>query len=301
MSEENVRQHTVPKVYLKHFSFKKKNTLCLYALDKRSGKLFECNIDDASVVKHFYTLKYNEDNKIWENYYANEVEPSIETTIGNLVKFAESPLINDRVVLFDSKSKNIIAGLMAVQFTRGMNARVYQEQLFEEYLPQAREQLHNDLITIPDDQIDIILEKYASDDEMKKLLFAAATVHSNASGNIQSMIAGRKWVLYRLSNGDGDFITSDNPILFLNDMTGNAKPFQNGLRESEVTVYFSISPKLMIACYHQDRFVPENRLVVLNSRKDADWVHNVNRAYYEQCNRQCFARSRDWLELIRNN
>lgn len=298
MKQETVRQHTVPRVYLKHFAFARRNSLYVFSLDKKSKRLFEMNIEDASVQKHFYTLKYNKDTDAWEKYYSDIIEPLIEGIIGKLIAVASSVLIQDRTVVFNSEIKMAIAGLMLTQHNRGQNTRDYQNKLFDEFIPEAREQLYRDFRKIDRHDIDAILDKYNHDEELRKQLFAEAIQNSNVNGNIQKMIADRKWTLFRIAEGEGEFITSDAPVLLANDVTGNARPFENGLVDSCVTVYFPISPKLLIACYHNNRFTVENRLVMLNYDKEKKWIREVNRAIYNQCNRQCFAHSRKYIEEV---
>ena len=243
-------------------------------------------------------MDYNEDSEAWENYYANEVEPLMEGVIGTLVKVSSSAMIQDRTVIFDAKIKKAIAGLMVIQYSRGQNVRDYQEKLLTEFIPEARTQLYKDFSYMDKNDIDEVLNKCANDEKIKKQLFAEAIQYSNINGNIQNAIANRKWTLYRIAAGKGEFITSDNPILFLNDKTGDAKPFENGIDFPEVTVYYTISPKLVIACYHPERLVVENQLVVLNYDKEKEWVRKINRALYVQCSRQCYAHSLESLKDI---
>ena len=81
MQKNPVRQHTIPKTYLKHFS-KDQNTI--YLFDKEKDEIREQGIASVSIVKDIYTVvdKENE-QKLYdlEHLLADDIEPVYNPTL----------------------------------------------------------------------------------------------------------------------------------------------------------------------------------------------------------------------------
>lgn len=52
----------------------------------------------------------------------------------------------------------------------------------------------------------------------------------------------RNFLFFRIQ-GDMEFATSDNPVMFINSITTNARPFKNGLAMLTTLVYYPYPPK----------------------------------------------------------
>ncbi|MEK4269023.1 MULTISPECIES: DUF4238 domain-containing protein [Bacillus] len=81
MQKNPVRQHTIPKTYLKHFS---KDQKTIYLYDKEKYEVREQSIASVSIVKDIYTVvdKENE-QKLYdlEHLLADEIEPVYNPTL----------------------------------------------------------------------------------------------------------------------------------------------------------------------------------------------------------------------------
>lgn len=105
------------------------------------------------------------------------------------------------------------------------------------------------------------------------------------------------------ANGVGglEFITSDNPVMLVNNITGNARPFANGLLKIGTAVYYPISPKLLLCVLHPEltfgAFSEKDCcLVDLDSDREVRFISTINRKQIEQCSQHAFARSEDVLK-----
>lgn len=81
MNRNPVRQHTIPKTYLKHFS-ENKDTIYLYDLDKK--EIRQQSISSVSIIKDFYTVvDVDEQEKKYdlEHFLADSIEPIYNPTI----------------------------------------------------------------------------------------------------------------------------------------------------------------------------------------------------------------------------
>ena len=72
---EPINQHHVPQTYLKNFSSKKKDDYYVWTWDNRTKKVFNSNIENVAVERHFYTIDNLQDKYVWETFYAKTIEP----------------------------------------------------------------------------------------------------------------------------------------------------------------------------------------------------------------------------------
>ena len=104
--------------------------------------------------------------------------------------------------------------------------------------------------------------------------------------------------------GEQEFITSDNPVMFMNRCNLDVTPFSNGIVNEQTVVYYPISPKVLLALYSKESLLGmlecfDNRVVFLDGHKEQKMIRNINLKQKEQCNRQVFAKSENILsELV---
>lgn len=119
--------------------------------------------------------------------------------------------------------------------------------------------------------------------------------------DIAEFLYVRHFVLYRIRNSSLEFITSDNPVMFVDGTTKDATPFSNGLRSPNTIAYYPISPKLLLGAMHPNIAFgvlsrSDCRIFDLDTRRDANFISTINRKQIEQCFRQAFAKSEDVLK-----
>jgi hypothetical protein len=80
-----MRQHYVPKVYLKNFGEKNKRTYTVEVYDKQEKKFFKVATDNILAITNLYTLdlpsQKSNDALAVENVYANFIEPMFDRSI----------------------------------------------------------------------------------------------------------------------------------------------------------------------------------------------------------------------------
>lgn len=119
--------------------------------------------------------------------------------------------------------------------------------------------------------------------------------------NIIEILYLHDFLFYRIVNGGMEFVSSDNPVMFINIFTKDPTPFLSGLSDPATIVYYPISPKLLLAAKHPSLTFGtltkrDCRIFDLDIRKDADFIFNINRKQIEQCSRQAFAKSENVLK-----
>lgn len=297
-----IRHHHVPQTYLKNFSFKKKEQFKLYTLDRFSNKIFEANVNDVAVEKNFYTVKNLEDNYAWENFYAKNIEPMMGTVIANIIKVSESCLIKDRVDILDSKLKSKLAIIMVCQLLRGKHSRKFEEKIFKEKSPEILAEAKRKFMGKGNKELDNILENYQISEEIFRLSAMDATLGMERIGKIAQVLFKRCWVVYRII-GHSEFVTSDNPVMFMDRQSYDVTPFHNGLSKNNTVTFYPISPKLMIATYSYSTYWGllndyNGKLLFIDGKKDIRFINNLNKKQTEQCSRQVFGYTKETLEML---
>lgn len=297
-----IRQHYVPQTYLKNFSFRKKEQFKVFTLDKISKKIFEANIDDVAVEKNFYTVKKIEDNYAWEKFYAENIEPMMRSVISYTIQTSQNCLIQDRVNILDDELQKKLAIIMMCQLLRGKHSRNYERKIFEEKAPLILDETKRRFMGKGNKEFDKILENYQIDEDIFKRSAMDATLNIEMFCRITQELLNRCWVIYRIV-GSNEFVTSDNPFMFMDNQTLNVTPFHNGISNAKTVTFYPISPKLLIATYSYEIYGGffnscDGKLIFINSENDMRFVNNINKKQLEQCNRQVFCKTKDIIQKL---
>ena len=87
-------------MYLKNFSLTEGKGRFLYTYLRKNRDIKKCSIKDIAVEKNFYTLSDVEDNDVWENFYAEAIEPlyTEKVTFLNLKVLRERSSVIDTMI-----------------------------------------------------------------------------------------------------------------------------------------------------------------------------------------------------------
>ncbi|WP_407437637.1 DUF4238 domain-containing protein [Lelliottia sp.] len=224
-----VRQHTVPRFLLKHFSTPGKGKrLRLYAFDKATGRTYATTPDDATVRNTFYNL----DN--------HPERPSLEPLLG-IYEHEAAPVIagllrhkDIRQLTADDRYK--LAVFVAVQ-----RARTFGEL---ERISGIMSVLVNKMAAIgaTEEQAGETLGLSAGGDT--KDVFLRQLVHQVS--HIDHLL-NKDWYLIE-TKPEHPFYVSDNPVVLEN--RNDFGPYGNiGLAVPGIQIYLPLSSTLMLAMY----------------------------------------------------
>lgn len=297
-----IRHHHVPQTYLKNFSFRKKEQFKLFALDKETKKIFESNIEDVAVEKNFYTVKKIEDNYAWEKFYSTNIEPMMRKEISNVIQTSQNCLVQDRAKILDDEQQIKLAIIMMCQLLRGKHSRDFQHKIFTEKAPILLEETKKKFMGKGNKELDKALENYQITDDMFKMTSMEAIFNIEMFCRITQELLNRCWVVYRII-GNNEFITSDNPFMFIDNQTFNVTPFHNGISNIRTVTFYPISPKLVIATYSPEVLggllnTYDGRLIFIKSDNDMRFVDNINKKQLEQCYRQVFCKTKENIQKL---
>ena len=291
------RQHHVPKVYLRNF-VAKDNSIAV--CDVRRGKIFTTGLEAVGVEKNFYTLDKLDDPYCWEKFYATGIEPFMAATFTQVCSKCNLFVPNRKPVI-DAELKSALALIMTVQFFRGKHCRKYEWNIYKRELPSVERKVRKIRGRLTTEEVDF-LQKSKQDDFFFKR--SAMEVSTDPKRMIQftEFLVRRQFVVYRIL-GEGEFITSDQPVMFTNFWTGNVKPFSNGLIKPETIIYYPLTPKLLTCAFHPDSMFSkfgkrDGTLIDLDAKAENGFLHSVNKKQSEQCYSQVYSRSEETLQSL---
>lgn len=296
ISQKNdpIKQHYVPKVYLKNFC---NSNNAIAVVDRHTRKIFSTGIGAVGAEKDFYTLEKMEDPYCWERTYATGVEPLMGNLLPTIIS-RTNLLVQSGSCILSTSEKEQLAIIMVMQLVRGKQIRKYERMLYQDYLPIALAKV-NVLFGPLNDTQKALVKSFTTDDYYFKRTSMDIALDAGQIIRYAEILNGRNFIFYRIQ-GDMEFITSDNPVMFINNRTGDARPLANGLRYTSTDVYYPISPKLLLCTIHSGAFFgalsnSDCCLIDLDIRREAKFISTINRKQIEQCSRHAFARSKMWL------
>lgn len=290
-----IRQHHAPQVYLRNFCNESK---AIAVMDKINQRIFSTGIRAVGAENDFYTLEKMDDPYCWEHIYANGIEPQMGELIPKIISQGNL-LARDGAIIINDSEKVQLAAIMVMQLLRGKQSRDYERKLYQSYLPETLKKTKEVFAPLSEKQKEL-LHAYENDDYYFKQTSMDLALDSKRITQYTEIICNHDFFFYRIQGGL-EFITSDNPVMLVNSITGNSRPFANGLLKVSTAVYYPLSPKLLLCVLHPE-FSPgvfwgKNCCIVdLDSNREIRFISRINRKQIEQCSQHAFARSEDVLK-----
>ena len=290
------RHHTVPRCYLKRFAIKRNNDYYCFAYDKRTKATFESNIENLSVERDFYTLNNVTDPLVWEDYYAIKIEPMMNRVLDKICNLAETSLIVSETTILNDEDKVNISIIIISQMMRGKSARLFAETKRSNIISNVLNEIE-EKYKISDD-----LKNHLYSEDFWKLALAGASTSFEHIINLVPHLLNRYWILYKVE-GNNEFITSDNPVLMVNPITGEMLPFNTGLNTRGTICFYPISSTLLIGIYPKELYFGmmismQNKLVILNSKKNQGFFQYINKCQIKQSSSQAYCRNKYTIDLL---
>ena len=287
---------------MKNFSFQKKEQYKVYTLDKKNNKIFEANVDDIAVEKHFYTVEKLDDKYFWETYYAERIEPMMSDTIQQVIKKSNLCILQDHTHLLTDELKKKLAIIMVFQMLRGQHTRKYEETLFENLAPKILADTKERFIGIWNETLDKKLETFQFSEDLFKLLVMDVSLNWDKISQYAEVLFMRSWLLYKIID-DTEFITSDDPVLIMNRNSLDTTPFKNGIAKNSTVVFYPLSSKLLIALYSPDTLLGklqnyDGTLTNIDGHKERKFIQTINKKQLEHSYRQVYSYSKNAIEIL---
>lgn len=224
-----VRQHTVPRFLLKHFSSQGKGKrLRLHAFDKASGRAYATTPDDATVRNTFYNLD-NHPNRLSLEPLLGIYEHDAAPVIADLLKHKDIRQLTE-----DERYK--LAVFVAVQ-----RARTFGEK---QRIVGVISMLTNKLSANGATKEQIVETLGLSSEGDFKDIFLQQLVQQTSH---ISHLLEKDWYLLETTE-EHPFYISDNPVVLQN--LNDCGPYGNlGLAIRGIEIYLPLSSTMMLAMY----------------------------------------------------
>lgn len=237
---EPIRQHYLPKMYLKNFC-NQNNKIWVY--NDKTDEVKELSTKDTTVIKHFYTLKKDDGSK---DYY-------IENNLSKIEDLC-APIINKLVAgnVINSEEKGYLSVFIAVLQNRTPKAVDLINQIMNPMLKIQQEHIkHSKAMK---DLIEQGKKEYGLDENLINEILDNIEPSLTKSGewgflmdvaiHMAKLYSQMEW--HFCYTDKSSFITTDNPILVY-PATYDTGPYGNiGVALPTVEKHLTIAPNLML-------------------------------------------------------
>lgn len=300
-----MKQHFIPKCYLRRFSPQKK---CMFSYDKIASTPRVPSIDSVCQEVNLYTISesFRKENKEKSNYdldvnylekefFSHDIERSYNKVLGVLDSMKDDFLAGIEFDGLTYEEKRDIAGLIIIQYLR---------------MPHVRDFVVDDRIRMEHadlDMIQYIMAETTGDDNFRKLKIDIevdkAALHAQTTYlnpdilfPLMGIMANNYWC-FKVSRNN-DFYTSDFPIV-VEPHEKEARPLYLGLAQYGGEVTFPLSPGLALSIYDKEYFSDKKDLDCTFMEADDKEIRRFNLMRYFYAKRYIFSYKNDF-ELIKS-
>ena len=303
MIKSNIKQHFVPKSYLKRFGKKNLNNKGYNIAVKqlKSNKIFIDSVDNVAFRKNFYDVSDKKDSKHWEKFFSSEIEPLYGPEMTNII--ASLTLSNKKNDILTVSQLVLLSKMISFQILRvpGFLERRFKngEIMFDETINETSQWFQ-----LPPEIIKSKLEDFVKNkDNFIRNMTIPLIVDKDRLDKLSDVLAEKIWLIY-FNNSSVPFITSDSPVVMHNIIRNSVSYADNGIGRDDTFIYYPISSKILI------RIIPRNfrgrNMNSLNntlgflSNADISFINSVNNLQISHAENQIFVHPdfMDYLESV---
>ena len=218
-----IRQHWVPKVYLRSFCAEPRKEEQIYVYDLFDGRSFRASLDKIAVKRNLYTLGINTEQP---SYAVEECLAKLESAVRPLI----IELIETETLFEESAKRELFAQFLATLLMRSRQGL----QMIYGHREELLEKASNGTLSMSERVANEIFSLSA--DGMRELFAKSAVALARP---LSLHILGLHWRLVRAV--EDYFVTSENPLVIYNE---NEERW--GLSTPGSHIHLAISPKLII-------------------------------------------------------
>lgn len=303
MINSNIKQHVVPKSYLKRFGKKNLNNKGYNIAVKqlKSNKIFIDSVANVAFRKNFYDVSDKNDSKYWENYFSIKIEPFYGPNLTNII--ASLTLANKKNDILTASQLILLSKMISFQILRvpGFLERRFKngEIMFDETINETSQWFQLPPEIIKSKLGDIVYNK----DNFIRNMTIPLIVDKDRLDKLSDVLAEKIWLIY-FNNSSVPFITSDSPVVMHNIIRNSVSYADNGIGRDDTFIYYPISSKILI------RIIPRNfrgrNMNSLNntlgflSNADISFINSVNNLQIRHAENQIFVHPdfMDYLESV---
>lgn len=255
----SVRQHWVPKMYLRNFcveeSVNQGNPL-VHVYDIKTGGKFCASLNNIFLEKHLYTIGRD---SVVPLYVVEKTLSKIESWAAPSV----DQLSKGKAIHCDPESRIYLSYFFATLLLRNPSIRLAQEKGFKSLSEEAPPSLPKGMSEGEYEEAKKVHKWYSElDGDGKHIVFVRSIL--NAASIVSADFRDRPWYLFRAN--EGSFVTSDCPVVVYH-------PYEKsyGVGTPGVQIHIAVSPKLVLWIGCEVKF-------------DEEKVHDIPRDLVEYVN-----------------
>ena len=303
MIKSNIKQHVVPRSYLKRFGKKNLNNKGYNIAVKqlKSNKIFIDSVDNVAFRKNFYDVSDKKDSKHWEKFFSSEIEPLYGPEMTNII--ASLTLSNKKNDILTVSQLVLLSKMISFQILRvpGFLERRFKngEIMFDETINETSQWFQ-----LPPEIIKSKLEDFVKNkDNFIRNMTIPLIVDKDRLDKLSDVLAEKIWLIY-FNNSSVPFITSDSPVVMHNIIRNSVSYADNGIGRDDTFIYYPISSKILI------RIIPRNfrgrnmnslnNTLGFHSNADISFINSVNNLQISHAENQIFVHPdfMDYLESV---
>jgi hypothetical protein len=228
MSNEVIRQHYVPKTYLKHFSVRRSGEYYISNINKDNcniDRIAEVNISNICLLKDLYTLpgSTTDERMLIEQFYSSQYEAHYDRIYRILID-------PNKIIVSDLERTLIISTVVTMLYrtTKWLSEiNEFYGSAFQRMYEMCKETGHNSFmfesqeISIAGKTLEQVQKEYKVDNRPSQIFAQLKVAHRLID---LRLIKDGIYVI-KLDDDNCEFITSDNPVTLMNINGGHIAPF----------------------------------------------------------------------------
>lgn len=283
MAEKYKKQHIVPKSYLNHFATKQKNDKYnIITMIKKNNILsdkFVQTTDKVGYISNFYDVPERDDPKYWEHFLDENFDRLCGKKLDRII--AHASLSPNKTVILDDERKDLLSRIIISQMLRVPGFFEFGFKKSEEIMKKTKEELIEVFKEIAPDKVPVVEKVEFSDTQQKDIMLSEMFDAERFTGYCE-ILKRKTWIVYyNLNAKDTPFITCDNPVLVTNRNGSKIGLFVNGLIQKETSIFFPVSPSVLIAIYSPTAilggisFLDGQKINLINEQKFIKWINEL--------------------------
>lgn len=289
--DEPIRQHYVPKLYLKRFAIKNNKKYEIYAYDKSKQKLFKTKIENVALENNFYTDENLSDKYYLEKYFGKKIEPNMEIFIRKLIKIYSSYNVLNNDYLMSDELKIEFSYIIIFQLLRGKHTFEYGFKLAPVIVKEKAKLINERFGGVQLSMSDYFMEEVNQRGLVKNVLIEQL-FNNDRMEFLTEIIFNKKWTIYVYSKDS--LLTCDEPVIVRNSKTDKTKLFNVGLIKNHTEVYYAITPRILIYLYDErtDKKSSDRSIRYVD---DISFANYYNKIVVDSCNAQIYSNDEELI------
>lgn len=283
MSEEFKNQHIVPSSYLNHFGTLQKSGNYLIGTrivkDNKLSKPFNQSTNNVGYICNFYDVPERDDPKYWEHFLDENFDRLCGKKLDRIIIHAS--LAPNKTLILDYERKDLLSRIIISQMLRVPKFFEFGFKKAEEITKKTKEELIEVFKEISPDKVPVVEKVEISHTQQKDILLSEMFDAERFTGYCE-ILKNKTWIVYyNLNAKDTPFITCDNPVLVTNRNGSKIGLFVNGLIQEETSIFFPISPSVLIAIYSPTAILggislfDGQKINLINEQKFIKWINDL--------------------------